>query len=95
MFKLIKFTSIAFAFFIGSAVSFAGERSVTFDVKNMVCPVCAYTVKKNLERVAGVTKATVSLKDKTAVVVYDDAMVDVGVLVQATSKAGFPSVLKR
>jgi len=34
-------------------------------------------VKKTLERVSGVSKVTVSFKDKTAVVVFDDAKASV------------------
>ena len=51
-------------------------------------------VKKTLERVSGVSKVTVSFKDKTAVVVFDDAKASVEDLTTAAAKAGFPSELK-
>jgi mercuric ion binding protein len=69
----------------------AGERTVTLSIEKMVCAVCAYTVKKSLESVAGVSKASVSLREKNAVVVFDDAKTDVNALISATARAGFPS----
>jgi mercuric ion binding protein len=48
-------------------------------------------VKKTLEGVSGVSKVTVSFKDKTAVVVFDDAKASLQDLTSATAKAGFPS----
>ena len=44
-----------------------------------------------LEAVPGVTKATVSFKDKTATVTYDDSRVDIKSLTDATTSAGYPS----
>jgi periplasmic mercuric ion binding protein len=53
-----------------------------------------YVVRKSLEAVPGVAKAVVSFKDKTAVVTYDDAKVDVRRLTDATTNAGYPSAPK-
>jgi periplasmic mercuric ion binding protein len=45
---------------------FAGAlQTVTLDVKNMTCAVCPITVKKALEKVTGVTSATVGFDKKT------------------------------
>jgi periplasmic mercuric ion binding protein len=48
-------------------------------------------VKKTIEKVSGVSKVTVSFKDKTAVVVFDDARAEVKDLTNATTSAGYPS----
>ena len=69
----------------------AGEKTVTLAVKNMYCADCPFIVKKSLEAVPGVAKATVSYKDKTAVVIYDDSKTTVPALVKATTEAGYPS----
>jgi len=69
----------------------AAPRTVTLTVNNMYCEACPYMVKKTLERVSGVSKASVSFKDKTAVVVFDDTKASVADLTTATTKAGFPS----
>ncbi|MDH5748055.1 MAG: mercury resistance system periplasmic binding protein MerP [Rhodospirillales bacterium] len=71
----------------------AAERTITLKVKNMTCPACPFIVKKSLTRVDGVKKASVSLEQKSAVVIYDDAKADIAALTAATAAAGFPSEL--
>jgi periplasmic mercuric ion binding protein len=77
-----------------SSPGFAAERSVTLAVQNMLCADCPFVVRKSLESVPGVAKAVVSFKDKTVVVTYDDAKVDVRRLTDATTNAGYPSAPK-
>jgi periplasmic mercuric ion binding protein len=79
---------------LSSSTGFAGERTITLAVQNMDCSACPFTVKASLEAVPGVTKAIVSYKEKTAVVTYDDARVDVRALTAATENAGYPSAPK-
>ena len=86
--------SLVLALLIWSEAASAGQRTVTLTVSNMYCEACPYMVKKTLERVSGVSKVSVSFKDKTAVVVFDDARATVEDLTGATAKAGFPSELK-
>jgi mercuric ion binding protein len=87
----------AAAFGLGLLVSppaFAGERTVTLAVENMYCAACPHTVKSSLEAVPGVSKVSVSYKDKTAIVTYDDGKADVNTLTAATTNAGYPSAPK-
>jgi len=77
-----------------SSSSFAEERAITLAVQKMVCDICSSTVRRSLEAIPGVAKAVVSLEDKTAVVTYDDNKVDVKTLIDATTKAGYPSAPK-
>jgi mercuric ion binding protein len=93
MHKLIA--SITFALvFVALQPAFAAERTVTLAVRNMYCAACPYTVKASLKAVPGVGGVAVSLRDKTAVVTYDDGKTDVKALVEATTKAGYPSAPK-
>ncbi len=88
-------TSVAFGLgLLASSTAFAGEKTVTLTVQNMYCAACPHTVKSSLEAVPGVVKATVSYKEKTAVVTYDDTRADVKALTTATTKAGYPSAPK-
>ncbi len=88
-------TSVAFGLgLLASSAAFAGEKTVMLAVKNMYCAACPHTVKSSLEAVPGVVKATVSYKEKTAVVTYDDTRADVKALTTATTKAGYPSAPK-
>ena len=86
--------SLVLALLIFADAAYASERRVTLSVSNMFCEACPYIVKKTLESVPGVAKATVSFKDRTAVVVFDDSKASVKDLTAATAKAGFPSELK-
>ena len=69
----------------------AADRTITLAVENMTCASCPLIVRKSLERVAGVSRADVSLETKTAVVSFDDAKADLPALTAATASAGFPS----
>ena len=85
-------TSLALGLLIvSSGAATAAERTVTLAVENMYCEACPYMVKKTIEKVSGVSKVTVSFKDKTAVVVFDDARAEVKDLTNATTSAGYPS----
>jgi mercuric ion binding protein len=79
---------------LASSSALAAERTITLAVQNMHCADCPIIVKKSLEAVPGVAKATVSFKDKTATVTYDDGKADVKGLTDATTNAGFPSAPK-
>jgi mercuric ion binding protein len=79
---------------LASSSALAAERTVTLAVRNMFCADCPFIVKKSLEAVPGVAKATVSFKDKTATVTYDDVKADVKGLTDATTNAGYPSAPK-
>ena len=50
-----------------------------------------WTIRPKLMSVPGVAKVAVSYKDRTATVIYDDAITDVNQLTSATTKAGYPS----
>lgn len=89
-------TSLALGLLIvSSGRAMAEQRTVTLVVNNMYCEACPYMVKKTIEQVSGVSQVTVSFKEKTAVVVFDDARAEVKDLMDATTGAGFPSAPKR
>lgn len=74
-----------------AASASAAERTVTLAVQNMYCAACPHTVKASLQAVSGVKKVAVSLKQKTAIVTYDDVKTNVKALTAATTNAGYPS----
>jgi periplasmic mercuric ion binding protein len=94
--SMTKFTTLLALglFMVSSGTAVAEQRTVTLAVDNMYCEACPYMVKKTIEKVSGVSKVTVSLKEKTAVVVFDDARAEVKDLTNATTSAGFPSTPK-
>lgn len=72
----------------------ATPKTVTLDVKNMTCELCPVTVKKALEKTPGVTKAQIDFASKTAVVNFDADVVNLTRLTDATTNAGYPSMLR-
>ena len=86
-------SALAFALF-GSLTAHAAERTVTLAVKNMYCAACPHAVKSSLEAVPGVNAVSVSYRDKSAIVTYDDTKADVRALTAATTNAGYPSAPK-
>jgi len=86
--------SLVIGVLVSSQAAFAAERTITLAVDGMYCEACPYMVKKTLTHVSGVSNVTVSFKDKTAIVVFDDAKASVNDLTTAAKKAGFPSEVK-
>ena len=73
------------------ASAWASPQTVTLNVSGMTCPACPITVKKALEKVAGVSKVEVRFEKKQVLVTFDDAKTNTDTLVKATTDAGFPS----
>jgi mercuric ion binding protein len=73
------------------ASAWASPQTVTLNVSGMTCPACPITVKKALEKVAGVSKVEVRFEKKQVLVTFDDAKTNTDALVKATTKAGYPS----
>lgn len=73
----------------------ATPKTVTLDVKNMTCEVCPITVRKSLEKVAGVSAVKVDFAKKTAIVTYDPGKTKPEALIRATTNAGYPSTIEK
>lgn len=71
--------------------AFAAVRTVTLSVPDMYCATCPITVRKALEKVAGVSKVSTSLESKQAVVTFDDTKTTINALEDATFEAGYAS----
>ncbi|RUL77672.1 mercury resistance system periplasmic binding protein MerP [Dyella choica] len=69
----------------------AATRTVTLAVPGMTCPMCPVTIKKSLQKVAGVEDVSSDLARKTVTISYDDAKTQPAALIQATANAGYPS----
>jgi periplasmic mercuric ion binding protein len=77
-----------------AAVALAAQpRTVTLQVKNMTCGTCPIVVRRALERVPGVSAASINFDKKTATVTFDPDRVKPSALTEATTNAGFPSSL--
>lgn len=72
----------------------AEPQTVILKVDGMTCQSCPYQVKRALKQVEGVISANASLQKREAEVTFDDAVTSIAALTQATTNAGFPSMLK-
>ncbi len=91
--KLLARAAFTVAIVVSSA-AMAADRTITLAVSNMDCAACPSIVKGSLQAIPGVAKVTVSYKEKTATIIYDDAKADLNQLTSATAKAGYPSTPK-
>ena len=73
----------------------APPHTAVLDVQNMTCGLCPVTVKKALEKVAGVSQAQVDFAKKTATVTFDADTTNATALAKATTDAGFPSTVRK
>lgn len=73
----------------------ATPQTAVLDLQNMTCELCQVTVKKSLEKVAGVSQARVDFAKKTATVTFDADRTNASALVKATTDAGFPSTVHK
>jgi len=78
-----------------SGLLFAAEQTVILSISGMTCTVCPITVKKSLQKVAGVKSVMVSYESKTAAVVFDDQLTKVENLLKATENAGYPATVSK
>lgn len=82
---------IAALFAMPLAALAAPPQSVTLAVQNMSCGLCPITVKKSLEKVAGVSAVQVDFAQKTATLTFDPDQTRPEALTEATANAGYPA----
>lgn len=77
-----------------TSVQAAEPKTVVLDVPGMSCQFCPITIRKALEKVPGVIKATADYDTKSATVLFDPAVTNESALTKATANAGYPSTVK-
>ena len=73
----------------------ATPQTAVLDLQNMTCELCQVTVKKSLEKVAGVSQARIDYVKKTATVTFDADKTNTTALTKATTDAGLPSTVHK
>ena len=89
--KRILSAAVTATALLAAGTAIASERTVTLAVKNMYCSACPYIVGNSLKKVGGVGNVAVSYQKQTATVTFDDRKTNVAALIQATTRAGYPS----
>ncbi|MGE3507001.1 MAG: heavy-metal-associated domain-containing protein [Alphaproteobacteria bacterium] len=77
-----------------AATRLAAARTATFAVENMTCALCPVTVRKAMEGVTGVKSVAIDFDAKTATVVFDPSVTDIGTIAAASTNAGYPARAK-
>ena len=90
-----NFVAAVFVTLTPLAALAATPQTAVLDVQNMTCELCPVTVKKSLEKVAGVTQARIDFAKKTATVTFDADKTNATALVKATTDAGYPSTVRK
>ncbi len=65
-------------------------QTAVFDVQNMTCPMCKFTIKKALS-LKGTDKVSVDYDNKTATVIFDPGQTNQAALIKAVTNAGYPA----
>ncbi len=73
--------------------AFAAEQTATFSVPGMNCPSCPFIVQSAMSAVEGVQSVEISLEDRTARVVFDDALTAADAIALASTNAGYAAEL--
>lgn len=66
-----------------------------FDIIGMTCAACATRIEKGLNKLEGVTKATVNLALETAAVEYNSAQVNTQEIIQKVETIGYEAKVKQ
>ena len=69
----------------------AGEQIATLAIERMTCALCPITVKKAVEGVDGVLEVSVDFDTKRAVVRFDDAVITLEKIAEASTNSGYPA----
>lgn len=70
------------------------KETADFHVNGMTCAACANRIEKGLNRLPGVSSATVNLALESARVVYNPAQVSIQDLQQKVKKLGYEAIIK-
>jgi len=97
-FKLIFLFALFFSGFSLTSTAYAEPsvkvqnnlQTAKFDVQNMTCPMCKFTIKKALS-LKGTDKVSVDYDNKTATVIFDPSQTNETALIKAVTNAGYPA----
>jgi Cu+-exporting ATPase len=70
------------------------EKETTLQISGMTCAACAFRIEKGLNKLPGVTKATVNFALETARVEYSPDSVSIEDMIKKVEKLGYTATLK-
>ncbi|HBY85468.1 MAG TPA: heavy metal transporter [Colwellia sp.] len=79
---------------VTSNLATQGVTKKVFSIEKMTCKMCHITVRKAMEKVEGVVKATVNYDTKTATVIFDPKKASIEDIALASTNIGYPATVK-
>ena len=79
--------------FVAAAPVFAAEQTVTFSVPGMTCASCPYIVESAMSGVDGVVTVNADADTRTALVIFDDAIVNADDIAFSSTSAGYEAII--
>lgn len=73
--------------------SVAAEQTIKLSVPGMNCASCPYMVKQAISMVDGIKSVEATMDDRSATVIFDDALTTVSEIQAATSAIGYDSTV--
>ncbi|MDX8447363.1 heavy-metal-associated domain-containing protein [Mesorhizobium captivum] len=71
----------------------AAQRTATFSVPDMTCPLCPATVATAIKHLDGIVSVSTDVNAKTATVVFDDSKTSPAAIADASTNAGYAAAL--
>lgn len=84
-----RFAVVVTVALLAASSSLAEERSVSLSVPGMFCASCPFVVQAAIGEVEGVLSVTTDVGERTALVLYDDAVATVDAITAASTNAGY------
>ncbi len=78
---------------LSGSPGFAEERSVNLSVPGMFCASCPFVVQAAIGEVDGVLSVTTDVDERTAFVLYDDAIATIDQITAASTNAGYEATV--
>ena len=89
-----KVVTIAFAgLILLSELAVAEDQTIKLSVPNMSCASCPYIVEGSINKLDGIKSVDATMKDRTATVVFDDAVTTAESIMEATANVGYQATL--
>ncbi len=88
-----KFALVASLIILAPSPSVAEERSVNLSVPGMFCASCPFVVQAAIGEVDGVLSVTTDVDERTALVLYEDAVATIDEITAASTNAGYEATV--
>jgi periplasmic mercuric ion binding protein len=90
---IMRLRTVVIALLLTASAFAENIQTAVLKLQNMTCPTCKITVRKALEKVAGVKEINVDFDKRIATVRFDADKTNTANLTKATTDAGFPATV--